>query len=61
MEKKTRNLKIVQSFCTKPKALLPLSGRWLERAGFKIGMRVDVIIREECLVILPSESEGNKV
>ncbi|MES9854544.1 MAG: SymE family type I addiction module toxin [Candidatus Thiodiazotropha sp. L084R] len=61
MEKKTRNLKVVRSFCTKPKALLPLSGCWLERAGFKIGTRVDVIVREECLVILPSESEGNKI
>ncbi|MEW8073914.1 MAG: SymE family type I addiction module toxin [Candidatus Thiodiazotropha sp.] len=61
MENKTRNLKIVRSFCNKPKALLPLSGLWLERAGFKVGMHVDVIVREECLVILPSGSEGNEV
>jgi hypothetical protein len=61
MEKKTRNLKVVRSFCTKPKALLPLSGCWLERAGFKVGMRVDVIVREKCLVILPSGLDESEV
>ena len=61
MEKKTRNLKIVRSFCTKPKSMLPLSGRWLERAGFRMGMRVDVIVRDQCLVILPSGSDEIEV
>jgi len=50
----TRSLKIVYSFSTTPKALLPLKGNWLEQAGFSIGMRVDVIVRQQCLVILPA-------
>jgi hypothetical protein len=53
MDKKTRILKVVKSFHEKPKAFLPLSGIWLERAGFFIGMQVEVIVREECLIIIP--------
>jgi hypothetical protein len=30
-----------------------LTGLWLDRAGFKIGMHVEVIVRKECLVIIP--------
>jgi len=52
--KSTRHLKIVQSFSTTPKACLPLKGNWLAQAGFSIGMVVDVIVRDQCLVILPS-------
>ncbi|MES9910468.1 MAG: hypothetical protein ABW150_18460 [Candidatus Thiodiazotropha sp.] len=33
----------------------------MERAGFKVGMHVNVIVRENCLVILPSGSEENEV
>jgi len=50
----TRQLKIVRAFTTKPTPMLPLKGYWLAQAGFSIGMRVDVIVREQCLVILPS-------
>jgi len=57
MQKKVRKLKVVRSFAQKPKALLPLSGRWLENAGFQIGRHVNVIVREECLVITPTNSE----
>lgn len=51
---KTRQLKIVKAFTTKPTPLLPLKGHWLAQAGFSIGMQVEVIVREQCLVILPS-------
>jgi len=50
---KTRNLKVVRSFSHNPKAHIPLTGRWLEEAGFKTGMRVQVIVRQGCLVIIP--------
>ena len=53
VDKKIRQLTVVRSFGDKPKALLPLSGRWLEKAGFPIGTTVNVIVREECLVITP--------
>ncbi|MFN2187529.1 MAG: hypothetical protein ACK2T3_02070 [Candidatus Promineifilaceae bacterium] len=33
----------------------------MERAGFKVGMRVEVIVREKCLVILPSRSGESEV
>lgn len=56
MKKYTRNLKVVKSFSHKPKAALPLSGKWLEQAGFKIGTQVEVTVQEECLVIMPSRS-----
>jgi len=51
---KTRKLKIVRAFTAKPTPMLPLKGNWLAQAGFSIGMHVDVIVREQCLVILPS-------
>ena len=53
--KKTRTLKVVTSFSNKARPLLPLSGEWLELAGFKVGSYVEVIVREECLVIVPSK------
>ena len=53
MNTNTRQLKVLRSFSKKPKAALPLSGKWLEQAGFKVGTYVEVIVREECLVIVP--------
>jgi len=60
MRWKNRNLKIVKSFAQKTKASLCLTGRWLEQAGFVVDMRVDVIVKEKCLVIVPSKVVGNK-
>lgn len=57
MNKKSRTLKIVRSFARKPRASLPLSGVWLEEAGFTIDMRVKVIVKEKCLVIIPLEQK----
>ncbi len=57
MKKETRRLKVVKSFSTNPKASLPLSGRWLEQAGFPIGTEVNVIVRDKCLVILHRSNE----
>jgi len=54
IKKNTRHLKVVRSFSHKPKAALPLTGKWLEQAGFKIGTYVEVTVQEECLVIMPS-------
>jgi hypothetical protein len=56
-----RNLKIVSAISAPHLPHLPLKGRWLERAGFEIGMHVRVIVGEECLVIIPSKSDlGNR-
>ena len=54
MEKSKRSLKIVQSISARHLPSILLKGRWLERAGFTIDMRVDVIVRAQCLVILPA-------
>ena len=59
MNRKIRNLKVVKSFSSSPKAHFLLSGRWLEQAGFTIGMEVHVIVRNECLVILPKSTESS--
>jgi hypothetical protein len=56
MQRKNRNLKVVKSFTQNSKASLCLTGRWLEQAGFTIDMRVDVIVKEKCLVIVPSDA-----
>jgi Toxin SymE, type I toxin-antitoxin system len=56
MEKSNRNLKIVQSFSATHLPYLPLQWRWLERAGFTVGMRVDVLVKDQCLIVLPSKS-----
>lgn len=56
MKKESRSLKVVQHFSNKPVAHLPLKGVWLEEAGFKIGTRVNVVVRKGCLVILPAEA-----
>ena len=53
--KPKRNLKVVRAFSAQMKPHLPLVGRWLEKAGFKIGMRVDVEVRTRCLVIKPAK------
>lgn len=61
MEKSKRTLKVVRAFSAEPipKPCLPLSGHWLERAGFKIGSRVDVEVRPGCLTIRPAKlSQG---
>ncbi len=59
MSKESRELKVVRHFSNKPVASLPLKGRWLEEAGFKVGTQVNVIVRNGCLVILaPSAIEG---
>jgi hypothetical protein len=52
----TRHLKIVKSFSSNPTAFLPLKGRWLERAGFNIGMRVQIVVRKQCLIVLPDNT-----
>ena len=57
MNSKIRNLKVVKSFSSNPKAHLPLSGRWLEQAGFRIGMEVNVIVQNKCLIIFPKPTE----
>jgi hypothetical protein len=51
--KKNRNLKVVRAFSARTIPYIPLLGRWLEKAGFEIGMRVDVEVRPRCLVIRP--------
>lgn len=56
MGKSVRNLKIVRSFSNQPVPHLPLTGRWLEQAGFTMGMRVNVLVATGCLVIQPAES-----
>ncbi len=53
MDRQRRNLKVVRGFSAKPKPSLPLAGCWLEKAGFKIGMRVDVQVQPGCLIITP--------
>ena len=57
---KNRSLKVVKSFAKKTKASLCLKGMWLEQAGFTIDMRVDVIVKEKYLVIIPSETCENQ-
>jgi len=40
-------------------ALVPfllLKGNWLEKAGFMIDREVKVLVKDECLVILPKNS-----
>jgi hypothetical protein len=56
---KNRSLKVVRSFSNNPKPLLPLSGVWLARAGFTIGTRVEVIVRQGCLVIIPEQDNSS--
>lgn len=61
MNKPVRNLKVVRAVSVKHMPYLPLKGRWLERAGFSVGMRVDVLVKEQCLIVLPSNSSGTKM
>ncbi|MFI0416571.1 MAG: SymE family type I addiction module toxin [Candidatus Thiodiazotropha sp.] len=56
MYKQSRKLTVVRHFTQKPVASLPLKGRWLEEAGFKVGSQVNVIVRKGCLVILASDA-----
>jgi hypothetical protein len=55
LSKPNRNLKVVRSFGNKSVPYLPLKGRWLEQAGFAVGMRVDVIVVPDCLIIMPAK------
>ncbi len=52
-----RTLKVVRHFSIKPMACLPLKGRWLERAGFVTGNRVQVRVQHKRLVITVVEGE----
>jgi hypothetical protein len=61
MEKANRrSLKIGRSNSAKHLPHLPLKGRWLERAGFTVGMRVKVFVMKQCLIVLPSEPVEKK-
>ena len=60
MEKASRSLKIVRWFSGKQLPHLSLKGRWLERAGFTIGMRVEVLVKDQCLIVLPSKPPEKK-
>ena len=59
MNNKFRHLKVVRSFKSPPRAQLSLSGRWLEYAGFRIGMSVRVMVLERCLIITLAQSMEN--
>ncbi|MFA7243318.1 MAG: SymE family type I addiction module toxin [Sulfuricellaceae bacterium] len=62
MEKANRRiLKVVRSNPAKHLPHLSLKGRWLERAGFTVGMRVKVFVMNQCLIVLPSEPLEEKV
>jgi hypothetical protein len=58
--KRNRTLKVVRAFSRQIKPLLPLQGSWLEHAGFQIGMQVDIIVRDQCLVITPAKDNSNR-
>jgi hypothetical protein len=58
--KKTRYLKVVRSFSARPRPHLPLTGLWLEQAGFSAGMRVQVIVKQGSLVIRPDTPDKEK-
>lgn len=58
-DKSDRKLKVVRSFSDRSRPALRLSGCWLEQAGFIIDMRVRVIVRDKCLVVLPLEDCGD--
>lgn len=60
MNKSNRNLKVVRSFANTSVPYLPLKGRLLEQAGFAVGMRVDVIVVPDCLIIVPSKVRAKK-
>ena len=59
MNNKFRHLKVVRSFKSPPRAQLSLSGRWLEYAGFEIGMAVRVRVLEQCLIITLAQNLEN--
>lgn len=58
--KNTRYLKVVRSFSTRTRPHLPLTGLWLEQAGFTTGMRVQVIVKHGSLVIRPDKLDKDK-
>jgi len=60
VNKNTRYLKVVQSFSTRSRPHLPLTGQWLEQAGFTAGMRVQVIVKQCNLVIRPDKLDEEK-
>ena len=59
MNNPNRNLKIMRSSANKSGAHLSLKGRWLEQAGFTVGMRVDVIVVPGCLIVMPVKGRAN--
>jgi len=48
-----RYLKVVPAFSAMHLPQLVLKGRWLERAGFSIETRVRVLVRKNCIVVIP--------
>lgn len=50
-----RKLKVRRSFSVDVFPAVLLSGRWLERAGFRIGQTVEVMVRKGRLVIRIAE------
>lgn len=58
--KNTRYLKVVRSFSARSRPHLPLTGLWLEQAGFTTGMRVQVIVEHGSLVITPDTLDEEK-
>ena len=56
MKKKYRKLKVVQHLDDRPVASLPLKGQWLEEAGFRIGREANIIVGQDCLIIVASST-----
>jgi hypothetical protein len=51
-----RKLKVYQKYRSGDKQAVPelrLIGRWLERSGFKIGEQVQIIIKDQEIIIKP--------
>lgn len=51
-----RRLKVYHSFRTSDKKAVPevrLIGQWLEQSGFKIGEQVQVVIKDQEIIIKP--------
>ena len=51
-----RKLKVYQKYRSGDKHAVPelrLIGRWLERSGFKIGEQVQIIIKDQEIIIKP--------
>lgn len=55
MNKFKRKLKVIRVAPDKAIPCLLLKGSWLEKAGFAIGVSVDVHVVSDCLVIVPAK------